>query len=386
MVVSTDRVKHITAGLACAAACAVVLLHAEPSADAVREGLQLCGTSVLPSLFPMMFLAQYFVKSGGAEEAGRLLEGAARVLFGLPGVCGAVILTGLVGGYPAGAAAAEALVNSGVISRRQGERLTNIAFCSGPGFTIGMVGAQLYQNKMIGLLILTAQALSCIIIGIASKVLASHSDDRTEVSGRNSVSQGGGRDSSRNAFVGAVSAASSAVLTMCGFIILFHVINAILGILGTNEFLARCLAPIGLDEWGRYLLPCVTEVTGGSILSVKLGLPFTAFVVGFGGLSVHFQNFALCRAIGMNKVRYLVTRIAQGGICAALVSAALRLPYFAEICTPASAMIGGEIPVRFSDVSGSFGALMLVMCLMSVICLPERPMGYLPSRKKGMLS
>lgn len=366
----TDRYKSIAAALICAAACAAVLLHTEQSAAAVRQGLQLCGVSVLPSLFPMMFLAQYFVKSGGAAEAGHLLDAPTRVLFGLPGVCGAVILTGLVGGYPAGAAAAEALVNSGAISRRQGQRLANIAFCSGPGFTVGMVGAQLYQNKMIGLLILTAQALSCIIIGIASKILAGHFDDCSSLSGgRNQSSDG--REASRNAFVEAASAASSAVLAMCGFIVLFRVNNALLGIMRVNEIPARLLAPVGLAEWGEMLLPCVTEVTGGSILSVRLGLPFTAFVVGFGGLSVHFQNFALCRTINLNKARYIATRIAQGGICAVLVELALRLPYFAEMCAPAAVVIGGEIPAQFSDVSGSFGALMLVMCLMSVICLPQ---------------
>lgn len=360
--------RNYIAAAGTAAACVVVLSHSEQSAAAVRSGIEICAGSVIPSLFPMMFLAQYFIKSGGAEEIGSLLDASTRILFGLPGICGAVILTGLIGGYPSGAAAAEALVQHGAISRRQGERLANIAFCSGPGFTIGMIGAQLYQNKSVGLLILTAQAISCIIIGIALKLTTgntNHQASRTDSVGIR------GESGNENAFVESAAAASSAVLAMSSFIILFQVMNAILSTLGVNEWLAHLLGKIGLEHFGAYIIPCLTEVTGGSMLSVNIGLPFTAFVVGFGGLSVHFQNFALCRKIRLNKGCYLVTRMVQGILCGLLVSAALKIPYFSDRCVPAAAITETGVPMRFSHISGSFGAIMLVMCLMSVLCLPQ---------------
>lgn len=360
--------KHTIAAVGILTACAVVLIHSKESAAAVRSGIAICVDSVIPSLFPMMFLAQYFIKSGGAEEIGGLLEAPTRILFGLPGICGAVVLTGLIGGYPSGAAAAEALVQRGAISRRQGKRLANIAFCSGPGFTIGMIGAQLYQNKIVGLLILTAQAISCIIIGIALKLIAGDISDTTPRANQASIrSESGGE----NAFVESAAATSAAVLAMSSFIILFQVINAMMNTLDVNDRLSFLLSMVGMAHIGNYLIPCLTEVTGGSILSVNVGLPFTAFIVGFGGLSVHFQNFALCRSIHLRKGRYLLTRFAQGGLCGLLVSAALRIPFFAEGCVPAAAMTNTGVPMRFSHISGSFGAIMLVMCLMSVLCLPS---------------
>ena len=155
----------------CGAACVIVLMHSEEAAEAVARGIRMCVTSVMPSLFPMIFLSQYMIKSGAAGEAGQLLNRPAKALLGLPGVCGVALLTGLIGGYPAGARAAESLVQSGEISREDGERLANIAFCSGPGFTLGWIGGGLYKNKMSGLLILTAQAVSCIIIGIVWNIV-----------------------------------------------------------------------------------------------------------------------------------------------------------------------------------------------------------------------
>ena len=360
--------KRILAAVGTLAACAVVLIHSKEAAEAVRSGIVICVNNVIPSLFPMMFLAQYFVKSGGAEEIGGMLDAPTRILFGLPGICGAVILTGLIGGYPSGAAAAEALVQRGAVSRRQGERLANIAFCSGPGFTIGMIGAQLYQNKSVGLLILTAQAISCIIIGIVLKLTAGNVSDHAPHINRRGIHSETG---SQNAFVEAAAATSSAVLAMSSFIILFQVINAMLDVLGVSHRLSGLLGRVGMADMGNCLIPCLTEVTGGSMLSVNVGLPFTAFVVGFGGLSVHFQNFALCRGIHLRKGGYLLTRFVQGGICSLMVSAALHIPFFAERCVPAAVITNVGVPMRFSSISGSFGAIMLVMCLMSVLCLPS---------------
>lgn len=359
--------KFIAAALSIAV-CAVVLSHSEQSAGAVRTGINMCVGSVIPSLFPMMFLAQYLVRSGGAEQIGSIMETPTRALFGLPGICGAAVLTGLVGGYPSGAAAAEALVQRGAISRAQGERLANIAFCSGPGFTIGMIGAQLYKNKSVGLLILTAQAISCIMIGIVLRFTEGNSDDNIQFRVNSRDNQN--RIDSENAFVESAAAASSSVLAMCSFIIIFQVINFMLGALGVNEFAARFLNRVGVEHLGEYIFPCITEVTGGSMLSVNVGLPFTAFVVGFGGMSVHFQNFALCGGIRPSKLRYIFIRLVQGGICGLLVSAALRIPFFADMCVTTAAAADISM-TRFSNVSGTFGTIMLVMCLMSVLCLPH---------------
>ena len=361
------------------AASAAVLMYAGAAADAVREGLRLCAESVIPSLFPMLVLSQYLVRSGGAGEIGTLLEKPVRFWLGLPGVCGAALLTAMIGGYPAGARAAATLTESGQISRREGERLADLAFCSGPGFTVGWVGAQLYQNKSVGLMILTAQIFSCIIIGTILRCVSREPQNVSQ------STVGCGRPSqapAADAFVTSVSDAASTVLTMCAFIVCFQVIGALQRETGLNETASRFFARLGLGELAPLLLPCFTEVTVGSLLSVRSGLPFTAFVVGFGGLSVHFQNFAVCRAIRPRKSVYLVCRLTQGCLCALLTAAALRLPWMSRVCAPVSAGIPADIPAAFSPVSGSFGVLLLVMCLMSVICLPDGRLAGSEKRRK----
>lgn len=359
----------LTVFAACTSAvlCAAFLIHSASAADAVRRGIEICGVSVIPSLFPMMFLSQYIVKSGAAELAGGLLDKPVRLLFGLPGICGVALLTAFIGGYPAGARAAESLTADGKITREQGERLADIAFCAGPGFAIGMIGGELYKNKSVGLLILTAQAFSCIIIGTVLKFVfkdkESFSASRTKSPQR--ISRGS------DAFVQSAADTASTMLNMCSFIILFQVIISMLDTTGINTALGMLTQTAGLGDKGKMLLPCAVEVTSGSILSVSAGLPFTAFVAGFGGLSVHFQNFAVCRTIRPKKQVYFLIRIIQGGLCSIIVTFALRLPCFASIVLPVSGSAAQAVPVRFSRVSVGFGCAMIVMCLMSVICLPS---------------
>lgn len=368
-------IKRYAAVMGILAASVMVLVNSEQAAEAVRRGTGMCVQSVIPSLFPMIFLSQYLIKSGGAAEIGRLLNKPTKLLFGLPGVCGVALLTGMVGGFPAGARAAETLTENGTITRKQGQRLATIAFCSGPGFTIGMVGAELYKNKSAGLMILTAQIISSIIIGMAmrlisgKKLILMHDNDHN----RSASAQTAGR---ADAFVESAADAASTIIAMSSFIVVFQVIAAMLDAAHINEYLAALFGRFGVQRLGQYIVPCLIEVTGGSMLSVDIGLPFTAFVVGFGGLSVHFQNFAVCREIYLNKLKYIFVRLIQGAICGGIVSIALKMPYFADMCSPVSMTFDENSPVLFSRISYSFGVIMLVMCLMSVICLPNQSIKF----------
>lgn len=367
-----DNFNRVYVWFAAAASLAggtVFLLCSETAADAVRRGIELCGVSVIPSLFPMMFVTQYMMHSGAAELAGRCLDKPTGCLFGLPGVCGVAMLTAFIGGYPAGARTACTLVENGKITPSQGKRLATIAFCSGPGFSIGMIGASLYGNQSAGLLILTAQILSCILLGTAWHLFCPMKAPSASVSEKHAPEFPDNRD----AFVNSVVDTAAVMLNMCGFIILFQVITAVSDTAGIHRALGALTEKAGFGRIGESMLPCVTEVTAGSILSAAYGLPFTAFVAGFGGLSVHFQNFAVCRSLHIRKPVYLLTRLIQGILCGWIVFGALKLPCFSSAFLPASARMAGGMPTAFSKGPASFGCTMLIMCLMSVICLPKSP-------------
>ena len=85
------------------AVMAGLLAASDVAAQAVREGLALCGGSVIPALFPFLVVSRLFVATGSAAALGRLLAPLTRRILGVSGPGGTAVLLGLLGGYPVGA-------------------------------------------------------------------------------------------------------------------------------------------------------------------------------------------------------------------------------------------------------------------------------------------
>ena len=97
-----------------------LLWNAAAAAEAVRRGVTLCLTSVIPALFPFFAVSSLLV-SLGAGDAARVLERPFRALFRCGGAGAAAFLLGMIGGYPVGASAVAALVRRGDVSLAEGQ-------------------------------------------------------------------------------------------------------------------------------------------------------------------------------------------------------------------------------------------------------------------------
>lgn len=82
----------------------------------------------------------------------------------LPACCGAALLAAAVGGYPVAAKAINDLVCDGRLSPERGSKMLCYCVNAGPPFLIGAVGGAVFGSLKIGILLWTAQALSCLII------------------------------------------------------------------------------------------------------------------------------------------------------------------------------------------------------------------------------
>ena len=98
------------------------LKYAEECSRGIRNGILFCIQVLVPSLFFMMVLSAYLIKSGTAERIARPLDGLSRKLFRLPYPSLAVIILAMIGGYPVGARCAEMLYEDGKLSEGDAER------------------------------------------------------------------------------------------------------------------------------------------------------------------------------------------------------------------------------------------------------------------------
>lgn len=93
--------KPLYPGLFLLGAATAVLVFAAPQtcADALRQGLSLCGGPLLVSLFPFLMVSALIMRSGAGEVLGVLLWPVVRCIGLRSRSAGSVLLIGLVGGF-----------------------------------------------------------------------------------------------------------------------------------------------------------------------------------------------------------------------------------------------------------------------------------------------
>ena len=325
------RYRDIILGLALLGGAAALVLWPELALEAMRDGIRLCGNVIVPSLFPFFVLSSLVVELGMSRYLGKLLEPVMVPLFRVNGACSSALALGFVGGYPVGARAALTLYQSGQCTKTECERL--LAFCnnSGPAFILGVVGAGIFADSRVGLLLCLTHALASVCVGLVFRFY--HWRDAAGRGGRPSPTIGAERFST--AFTGAVKGALASTLNICAFVVCFTVIIRLCFLSGLLPALARLLgrlfAPLGFTElWGQRLLTGALELSSGvAALTVGGSLggraTMAAFVLGWAGLSVHCQVLSFLGESGLNVRTYIAGKALHGCFSAGLTALLFRL-------------------------------------------------------------
>ena len=134
------------------------------------------------------------------------------------------------------------------------------------------------------------------------------------------------------AFTNAVKASVSACLSICGFIVAFSVLTGILEKLGAFAAAAKLLSSVfGMQLlWSNALFCGIFELGNGigamnGLSASPVNLALAAFILGWGGVSVHFQTLSVLGGTDIKTARYIIGRfvIALMGSAIALLGAAV---------------------------------------------------------------
>ena len=282
--------KNKFALLASLSALFVLISASEKVIESSRYALSICVQNLLPALFPFFVVSILLAKLGLPHFLQKLLS---PVVSKLP-ISGAgisALIVGLCGGYPMGAAFVAQLYSDKAISRSEAERL--LAFCnnSGPAFIIGVMGASVFKSAKIALMLYGVHVLAALITAF--------------VFSKKSVSAGfcplpSNTVSFSQALPLAVKQAVSSALNVCGFVVCFTVFtglldaNGFLGIMSTNlSALTGCEL-----QWSKTALTGIFELGSAASVMTLLepsphSIALAAALLGWGGISVHFQTLAL---------------------------------------------------------------------------------------------
>lgn len=343
-----------------------ILLFAFPevSSAAAQDGISLCLHLLIPSLFPFFVLSSLLIATGMVQTCVRPLSRFTNPIFGTGSAGTSAFLLGIVGGYPVGARTLSQLVQRGECPQEEALRLSLFCNNCGPAFFIGAAGVGVFGSKTAGFLLLAANFVSALLLAVFLRIW------RGKVPSLSSRSSSSSTVSLLTVFPDCVNAAFSSTLSICAYVILFSVLTALVEASGILPCLVQTLSsltPVGSAPglWRSFLMGLLELSTGTASLqavsSSPAALPLAAFLLGWGGFSVHCQSLPFWREANIPAAPYLAAKLTQG-ILAALITVLaapllpLSLPAMAPttVSLPSPSLLQQEMLALWGLAGGYF--------------------------------
>lgn len=291
---------------------AALLWQPQTAAKAVQDGLQICFSSLFPSLFPFLAVSGLLIRLGFADFTGRIFGRFFCPLLRLSPAGLSALLLGLTGGYPTGARAVLQLHEQGLCSPEECRHL--LAFCNnaGPAFLLSVAGLGIFGSLRVGAILYMIHVLSALLTALIFRPrhpFPQKHSPKPEI------------QSFPSAFTDSVLSAFSSMLNICAFVLLFLVLLRLLSASGILSLLGR------IDPLLPKICTGLLELTNGiqNLSAAPSGFILAAFFTGWGGFSVHCQTAALLQGSGLSLRRYLPGKAVQAVLSAFL--AALVFPF-----------------------------------------------------------
>jgi len=367
------QIRDALVGLALLLATAGLVAAPDQAIAGAKDGLTLCFNVIVPSLFPFFVLSSLVVDLGLAAYLGRAMEGLMRPLFRVSGSCAAAVALGFIGGYPVGARTALQLYQQGLCTKTEAERLLSFCNNSGPAFILGVVGAGVFGDSRVGLLLYLTHALASLLVGLLFRSYGGREEHRKSAAPQAKPIQA---VTVPAAFTGAVSRSLQSTLNICAFVVFFAVVLQLLSAYGVFNALAQLLSAAGFQpEWARRLIAGLLELSsgvsslqGGTQLAGRVSM--AAFMLGWAGLSVHCQVLSFLVDSGLSVKTYLAGKLCHGLIAAGLTWCLTQLfPLSAPVADYLAAQTESIAALDFSTaLAASSLAALAGWLLLAALC------------------
>ena len=274
-------------GIGAAIGVFILILDGKTAIIGGQTGIQLCLQTVIPSLFPFIFLSVLLTSSFLGTPIP-LLRPVARFCK-VPMGAESIFISSFLGGYPVGAQTIAEAYRSGFLSKSDAERM--LAFCNnaGPSFLFGMVSG-VFSKRWVPWCIWGIHITSALLV---SRLMPSKSTHSRHFPKRNqkTISQ-------------ALTDSLRIMASICGWVILFRIIITF------------------LQRWCLWLLPVDLQITLTGVLELSNGcceLPkivnpqirflLCSVMLAFGGVCVTMQTVSV--TVGLSLHCYFFGKLMQ---------------------------------------------------------------------------
>ncbi|GIP31123.1 sporulation integral membrane protein YlbJ [Paenibacillus sp. J2TS4] len=374
----------------------LLLAYPAPTLEAAIRGVTIWWDILFPALFPFFLISEMMLGFGLVHFFGTLLDPMMRPLFRVPGIGGFVMAMGFASGYPVGARLTAQLWEQKMVNREEGERLVAFTTTSDPVFLIGAVSVGFFHDAKLAILLAAAHYGGAVLLGLFMRFHGPRQPSPSpEVNHSGRLLARALREMHRarlkdarpfgTMLQQAIRSSIQMIFVIGGLVVLF---SAVMEVLRQSHALDFFYASIqALFQW--LSIPAVLadsvvngffEVTLGAKAAGEAGghIPLlykamlAAFVLSWGGLSVHGQIVSLLHTTNLRYSPFLMARLVHGLLAAGLT--ALLWNWLQPEAAPAF------LPVLKENVSPQFlhwtwpvpltlAVLTVLLALLSVLSL-----------------
>jgi len=304
-----------------------LLLFSKSNLPAVKSSLALWANSVVPSLFPFFVATELLMHTNIITVFGLLLNRFMKPFFNIRGEGAFAFVMGIISGYPVGAKIASNFRQNNICSKEECERLLSFTNNSGPLFIIGTVGILMFKSTTIGILLFITHLLACMTVGFFFRFWKRGKNTfqkNTSSSTLHTAKKTASFSNLGEILAESITSSISTILLIGGFVVIFSCIISIFKASGLLNYLTVLLTPIfqnlNVDtHFIQGLLTGILEITNGinSICSIhckkiSLNIIFTAFLLGFGGISILLQVWSITAKTDLSIKPYIYGKLLQG--------------------------------------------------------------------------
>ena len=264
-----------TAAIVAAWAMLIIILDTKTAIIGASSGLELCIRTIIPSLFPFIFLSG-IINNGLLGQKVTLLNPLGR-LCKIPKGSESILLLGFLAGYPVGAQVITQAYRQKQLSEAAAIRMLGFCNNAGPAFLFGIFSV-IFSNPVIPWVLWAVHIASALLVGY---ILPGNTAEICRIKPRTQVSI---HTSLQNTI--------KTISIICGWILLFRII------------ICFC------EKWFLWILPVeiqilfsgLLELSNGCIMLQRIpdeGIRFilASPILAFGGLCVAMQTSSVTQEL-----------------------------------------------------------------------------------------
>lgn len=323
----------------------ILCLFAFPHAGlgAALRGVSIWWDVLFPALFPFFVISEILLGFGIVHFFGTLLDPIMRPVFRIPGIGGFVVAMGFAAGYPVAAKLTSQLWTQRLVNREEGERLVAFTTSSDPIFLIGAVSIGFFHDASLAIILAVAHYGGSLLIGLMMRFHGRKSSATEQKSVIKGKMWRRAFDSMHNArlsdgrSIGELLSQSilqsfNLIFVVGGLVVFFSVVLEVLTEAKVMNAMYLLIDSIlrftGLPlELSQAVMNGLFEVTIGAkaagnapaALALSSKVAIGAFILSWGGMSVHAQIVSLLSHTNLRYMPFLIARLIHALLSAAIV-------------------------------------------------------------------